>query len=72
LGRYTDGLFEENGSLKYSRSHLFFNLNMVFTMNLLKIMPIWVHFSHVFLTGAGFPGSNMVLELWSAISAEVK
>jgi hypothetical protein len=35
-----------------------FNLNVVFTMNFLKMAPICVHFGPGFLSGAGFPGEQ--------------
>jgi hypothetical protein len=35
-----------------------FNLNVVFTMNFLKVALIRVHFSPGFPPGAGFPGEE--------------
>jgi hypothetical protein len=43
-----------------SGSHLFLLLMFIFTLNLLKIISIWVRFSPGFLSGAGFSAEQLL------------
>jgi hypothetical protein len=49
-----------------------FNLNVIFTMNFLKIAPIRVRFSPGFPPGAGFHGEEFALACFECHARAVK
>jgi hypothetical protein len=49
-----------------------FNLNVIFTTNFLKMVPIRVCFSPGFTPGAGFPGEEFALACFERHARAVK